>query len=223
MVKGLMLTERDKAILYDCYQMGSLTFRQVQRHFPNNAANTAYNRVQALKRAGYLTSLRVGILLHQGEKQEVGVVYRPTQKGITTLSALYPRETFREKPLQLNTASLHHDLLLVELVGALRERFPSYKIVRPPMYCGQSLDLKRTPDAMVLEHSGIPFVAIELELTAKSLARYRQIILHYRLSKFKKVIYAVGNEAIAEKIRSQITAGKPFPGCRHQAPIASTS
>lgn len=214
MVKGLMLTERDTALLNDCYQMGALTFRQVQkRHFPANAANTAYNRIQALRHAGYLSSLRVGILLHQGERQEVGVVYRPTSKGINHLSALFPGDTFREKPLQLNTASLHHDLLLVEVIHAFKERFPTYKIVRPPMYCGHPLTTKRTPDAMILDQIGPPFVAIELELTAKSLARYRQIVLHYRLSReFKTVIYVVANEAVADKIRSQITTIKALPG-----------
>ncbi len=214
MVKGLILTERDKGVLYDCYQGGALTFRQLKaRHFANNSTNTAYNRIQGLKRAGYIVSSRVGILLHKNEPQEIGVVYRPTQKSITTLSRLYPHEGFRDKPLRLNTASLPHDLLLVDVIHHLKERFPNQRIVRAGLYSGESLPVKRIPDAIVLDQNGKPSVAIELELTVKSKARYRQIVLHYRLSSVvKKVIYVVGSEAIAEKIRSQITPQKRIPG-----------
>ncbi len=214
MVKGLLLTERDKGVLYDCYHGGALTFRQIKcRHFTNKSSSTAYNRIQGLKKAGYLASSRVGILLYQNEPQEIGVVYRPTQKCLTTLSRLCPEEVFRERPLRLNTASLPHDLLLVDVIGHLKERFPGQRILRAALFSGEPVPLKRTPDAIVLDQNGRPIVAIELELTAKSKSRYRQIVLHYRLSPvFKKVIYVVGSEAIAEKIRLQITPQKHLPG-----------
>jgi len=217
MVKGLILTDRDKRLLYDCYNSGTLTFRQVQRrHFPNNSPSTIYNRVQGLKRAGYLTSTRVGILLHQNGPQEIGVVYRPTVKCLTTLSRLYPQEAFRERPIRLNTASLPHDLILVELIDAFKRRFPGCRIVRPVLYCGDPINAKRIPDAVVLDHVGRPNIAIELELTVKSKSRYRQIILNYRLSTaFKKIIYVAGSDTIKERIRSQITQLKRLPG---QAP-----
>ena len=214
MVKGLCLTRRDKELLYDCYHSGCLTFQQVKnRHFEKNAANTAYNRIQGLKRAGYLTSLRVGILLHHAKAKEVGVVYRPTRKALLELSRSYPKETFRERPLRINTATLHHDLLLVDVMTALKERFEGERIVRASLYGGPTLDAKRTPDAIVLDQAGRPCSAIELELTMKSKARYREIVVQYRLAQaFKKVIYVTANESIAERIREQITPHKRLPG-----------
>jgi hypothetical protein len=59
----------------------------------------------------------------------------------------------------------------------------------------------------------------ELELTAKSERRYREIILQYRLHPlFPKVLYIVSGAAIQEKIAYEITNQKRIPGL----PVPST-
>ena len=46
-------------------------------------------------------------------------------------------------------------------------------------------------------------VALELELTAKSEKRYRELILKYRLAKdFESVVYITSSDAIRNKIQS---------------------
>ena len=71
---------------------------------------------------------------------------------------------------------------------------------------------ERLPDALVLTPRGEIETAIELELTAKSDKRYREIILQYRLSTtYKSVLYVTATKSIADKIKVQIF-GRPVPG-----------
>ena len=51
-------------------------------------------------------------------------------------------------------------------------------------------------------------IALELELTAKSEKRYRELILKYRLSKdFNKVLYVTNQRQIETKIKSLLGTG----------------
>ncbi|MCK6597221.1 MAG: hypothetical protein L6Q37_02560, partial [Bdellovibrionaceae bacterium] len=65
------------------------------------------------------------------------------------------------------------------------------------------------PDAILSDTNGKLTIALELELTAKSERRYRELILKYRLAKdFESVIYVTSSEVIRNKIQNILgTAG----------------
>jgi hypothetical protein len=80
----------------------------------------------------------------------------------------------------------------------------------------------RLPDAVAVV--GADKLAIELELTAKSGKRYREIILQYQMSKtFKRVLYVVGGDEIAAKIAHQITQQRRLLAFPYPLPASSTS
>jgi hypothetical protein len=211
-MSNVLLTERDTGLLHDCYQNTALSISQIRRrHFPNCGKATALNRLSKLKTEGYLKSQRVGIVIYQGMPKKIGAVYQITRAAISYLKSRYPKEAFREEPLQLNTGALPHDLLLTDVVTELKKRHPGKLIMRG--YLARHLEgAKRVPDAVILDPSGWAECAIELELTAKSKERYRDIILQYRLeSRFPKVLYIAGDASTLEKIKCQIIQGKANP------------
>ena len=64
----------------------------------------------------------------------------------------------------------------------------------------------RIPDAVLIDPRNNKKIALELELTAKSEMRYRDIILSYRTSnEFDCVLYVVKDESIQNKIGGLIT------------------
>lgn len=211
-MKKVLLTERDFALLHDCYDNVALSVSQIRaRHFNTCGKATALNRLSKLRKEGYLKSQRVGIVIYQGMPRKIGAVYQITRNAISNLKGRYPKESFREGPLQLNTSALPHDLLLTDVIAALRQRH-SDKIITRGCLVPQMTDTKRIPDAVMLDPFGRANVAIELELTAKSNERYRDIILQYRLTnQFEKVVYIVADKNILAKIKCHILQGKPSP------------
>lgn len=219
MVKGLMLTNRDTKMLYDCYQNVTLSFSQIrQRHFPHAKQPTVCNRLSKLKAAALLSKQRVGIILYQGDPEEIGTVYQVTRRGIAYLRLRYPNEYFREESVRLNTSSLAHDLLLTNAISALRERYPTKRVIHGRVFRDERARKMRIPDAVIVGESGALEAAVELELTAKSERRYHEIITQYRLTpEFPKVLYIVGAESISEKIKFQITGMRPMAGLAEHA------
>jgi hypothetical protein len=54
------------------------------------------------------------------------------------------------------------------------------------------------------------FVAVELELTTKSSRRYREILLHYRLSsKFTKILYISNDKSTFRKMQKELLGYTP--------------
>jgi len=208
-MSNVLLTERDTGLFYDCYNYGALSISQIRKkHFPNCGKATALNRLSKLKKEGYLRSQRIGIVIYQGMPQKIGAVYQLTRQALQYLKVRFPNDRFKEDPLALNTSALSHDLLLTEVVGALKQRFPDKTIIRGEFFSGSD-GTKRIPDAVILDPSQKANVAIELELTAKSNERYRDIVLQYRLSRdFEKVLYITQDSGIQEKIKRQIIQGK---------------
>ena len=217
MTRGLFLTERDTKLLYDCYSHVSLSISQIaNRHFPGLAKSTVLNRLTKLRREGLLIQQHVGVALHQGVARNIGVVYQVTKKGLKLLKSRYPNEQLREAPLLLSTTTLTHDLLLTDTLSALEKRFSSYRFLLGRFLPQERRTKERIPDAVILDTEGRPTVAVELELTAKSSSRYREIILQYQLnSHFEKVLYVVGDEGIFNKIKYQITQQKEVPGLKN--------
>lgn len=203
---GFRLTDRDATLLLDLYDSTVLSLAQIRtRHFPSAAHSTVVNRLSCLKRAGLVCSTRVGIVIHHGLGREIGVVYRISRRGIGKLVELHPEAHFREFPVPLNTASLVHDLVLTDTVTALKVRHPGARVVNGKLLAGTPRAASRNPDAVLFATSPPERWAVELELSAKSSRRYREIVTSYRLSKdYDKVLYVVARWPIAEAIQSQI-------------------
>ncbi|MBS1985461.1 MAG: replication-relaxation family protein [Bdellovibrionales bacterium] len=203
---GFRLTDRDAILLRDLYDSTVLSLAQIRtRHFPAAAHSTVVNRLSCLKRAGLVCSTRVGIVIHHGLSKEIGVVYRISRRGIGKLTELHPEGRFRELPLPVNTASLVHDLVLTDTVSALKARHPGARVVNGKLLAGTPRATSRNPDAVLFATSSPERWAVELELSAKSSRRYREIVTSYRLSKdYDKVLYVVARWPIAEAIQSQI-------------------
>ena len=203
---GFRLTGRDATLLRDLYDSTVLSLAQIRtRHFPSAAHSTVVNRLSCLKRAGLVSSTRVGIVIHHGLGREIGVVYRISRRGIGKLTELHPEAHFRELPLPLNTASLVHDLVLTDTVTALKVRHPGARVVNGKLLSGSQRAASRNPDAVLVSTAPPERWAVELELSAKSSRRYREIVTSYRLSKdYDKVLYVVARWPIAEAVQSQI-------------------
>jgi beta-lactamase superfamily II metal-dependent hydrolase len=62
------------------------------------------------------------------------------------------------------------------------------------------------PDAVLKIPRQAEMVAVELELTVKSEKRYREILLHYRLSeKFSQILYISNDIGVLKKVQSVLT------------------
>ena len=203
------LTDRDKAILGDCYRHTVISFGQIhKRHFMGNAKATVHNRLTELLHRGLVTKSRVGALAHPGGKNNVGVVYQISRQGIRALNETHPDGGLRQDPLRLSLYSLPHDLLLNEVVWALERRYPQTSFRHGRLITDP--DAKRVPDAEFT--LGSDRIAVELELTAKSEKRYREIVWQYLLSPiFTKIVY-VASDRIRDKISEQIAGRKTLPG-----------
>ena len=180
-------------------------------HFPALARPTVQNRLGKLKRAGLIAPRRIGTVLYQNRPKIIGVVYQVTRRGLGILQegAL---ESIRDEPMRINTAALSHDLLLTDVLRALAIRFSDRKAMHGRLIPMTNVCNMRVPDAVILGENGSPAVAIELELTAKSDRRYREIISQYRISPvYPKVLYIVGRDEIAAKIKSKIIGHKIDP------------
>ncbi|MBS1986182.1 MAG: replication-relaxation family protein [Bdellovibrionales bacterium] len=213
--KGVIVTARDTALLRELYEQTVMSYRQVAaRHFKGAAHPTVYNRLSRLMRAGLMSRFRVGMVIHQGGREEIGSVYRITKRGIAWLKTVDPSGTFRDEPVPLNTYTLAHDLVLNDAMAALSLRFPGSSLVHGKLMTSLPRAGARVPDAVMKCTGAEPkWSSVELELSAKSAKRYREIILQYRLSPdFGKVLYVVGNEGIAAKIKAEILGHKVQPG-----------
>ena len=195
----------------DCYDNVQLSFDQVRiRHFPECKRPTIQNRITKLKKAKLIRSQRVGVVIYQGKQKHIGVVYQLTGTGLAVLRDCDPQDRFREKPLLINTVSLPHDLALTDVIDRLRGYLPEHEIVHGRVHFGAPPEQSRVPDAIAMRVSDRKHdVAIELEYTAKSDKRYRQIITQYRInSQYTKIIYVCSSHAIAAKIKAVITGLK---------------
>lgn len=153
------------------------------------------------------------MLLQKEATNEIGVVYQLTRKGHTFLKTSCPDNLIRDEPPQLNLPSLAHDLLLNDVLSALKKRFPEKRLVHGKLFPIPTGGGIRHPDAIIVGQAGEGNVAVELELTAKSESRYRTIVVQYLTTlSFKKVLYVVGGKTISDKIKFQITHQKSPPG-----------
>lgn len=206
---SVMLTARDLSLLQSLYEHTLLSFPQIVRiHFGSRSKPTVINRLTKLERAGLIARLQVPRLMVVRSADVISVVYQITKFGISVLQKRSLDIEFRPEPVRIRPYSIDHDLLLVDVIEVLMIRYLGFKFVNGELFNTLAGSNGLKPDAVLLNPNGPEKIALELELTAKSEKRYRELILKYRLSKdFNKVVYVTSQKQIESKIRSVLGAG----------------
>ncbi|MGK5090268.1 replication-relaxation family protein [Bdellovibrionota bacterium FG-2] len=203
------ITKVNFKILEDIYQNGVLTFDQVYRYYFSGRDRTAaVKRMTKLFQSGYLVGRQMGNVYHQGLLKGIRVIYQITPLGIRALREGGASISFREAPIPLNTSTLFHDVLLVDVIKAIQTIFPLAKITNCKHLFAEHTSAILVPDAVVeIEtKSGRQRIAVELELTPKSDRRYRHLTVEYATSQdYECVIYVTQTKEIENKIRCQVT------------------
>lgn len=200
MIKSnLRLTVRDIELLKDIYDSQFLSFYQVhEKHFPENKRPTVYNRLSKLVKAEIIKAVNVNIVAHHRKGELLGVVYVMTKNGLKRLQDFKMTEDINQNSISLNFNCLYHDLLLTDVLRVLKRSWTVTKVSKETQ--------NRIPDAVLFDPRTNKKMALELELTAKSEMRYREIILSYRTSaEFDSVLYVVKDISIQKKIGGLIT------------------
>ncbi len=180
-------------------------------HFEGLSPPTVYNRLSKLIQSDYLESFQVNLTAHHRSDRkfnDIGVIYRITRKSLHLLRSRFDNRC-RDDLVPLNYQSLYHDLALTDVIRELKYKFSDTKIINSKLLKVKAESDKQIPDAIIIDTKDQKKVALELELTSKSEARYRDIITNYQVdSEYQKVIYVVSGESIQKKIGGVITGFK---------------
>lgn len=198
------MTDRDYLLLKSLYDFKLLSFSQIARlHFRSNAKPTIVNRLSKLEKVGFISKYKVPRLYVLKQETLVSVVYQITRLGISVLQRrLCDLELWRE-PLKLQPFSIDHDLLLVDVLCALKSQEKNLKVVLGEHFLRTTGTQSLKPDAVIFKKDSLKPTALELELTVKSDRRYQDLILKYRLSSdFESVLYVTAFPQIEAKIKS---------------------
>jgi hypothetical protein len=167
--KRVSLTPRDLFLLNELYESVVLSFPQVCRKaFQGKAKSTVLNRLGKLEGMGVIERWRVPVLDSRKPGPGIFVVFCITRKGITVLAARQPGKEFRQKPVRLHSYSIHHDVLLVDVLDGLKEKFPGSTLTNGRLLAGESGEYAVNPDAVLEIPKSKERWAVELELNAKS-------------------------------------------------------
>ena len=209
--KRPVLSERDIQVLLFLWRHRLSTFRALREIFyPQRSAETAYSRMKKLRRAGYV---RTDFMDGTGAK-----VWCLNERGFRLLEAnhLPNLKTGAYKP-----QSKYHDLrVLAALLGDWYVQLP------------KGVRILSEQDIIALEHDELPpeivdakdhvpdgvwifekgrerqGVALEVETTAKSTARYERICSLYASRHFiSNVVWIVASRRIAERILKAAGSG----------------
>jgi len=207
MRKGIILQARDFEILRSIYESTVISFAQIKnRHFKATNIQTASNRMGKLSKGGFVKSYRLGLVIYLGSPRQVNRVYTITSIGIQALETQFPNTLQRFDPVPIQSHSLMHDILLNDVHEKLGEENREQQIVNAKNLKILPSRMDQIPDLVMEGENGELNHAIELELSMKSLKRYREIITNYRLSsRWKRVLFICGSDSIEYKIRSIIS------------------
>lgn len=207
--RSVLLTERDRCVLRGLYDNVVMSFPQISStYFAGCSKPTVINRLSRLYSAGLIQKFKVPRLELIGAKSVVSVVFQISRAGILALRKRHPETDFRSQPIRLRPFSIDHDLLLVDVVGAMKIMWPSYQIIIGELFSALAESNSLRPDAVIIKPGGAGRIAVELELTAKSEQRYRDLALKYRLSKeLESVIYVTAHDQVAAKIKTVVGGG----------------
>ncbi len=217
--KRVSLTPRDIFLLNELYENMVLSFSQVCRKaFLGNAKSTVLNRLGKLEGMGVIERWRVPVLDSKKPGPGIFVVFSIMRKGIAILQARQPELAFRQKPVRLHGYTVHHDVLLVDVMDVLRKKFPGASVVNGRLLTDQAGAKAVNPDAVLHLADGKERWAVELELTPKSEKRYREIVLRYRLqSAFARVLYVTDAQEVVRKLARVLDREPERLGTNHPA------
>ncbi len=209
----VFVTSRDIAILLSLYENTVMTFSQLaRRHFLNLAKPTAINRLTKLESAGLLRRERIPKMELGRDNGAVGVIFQITRRGILRLKERHPEIVFKPEPIRTHPYTLNHDLIVNDVMEALRLRCGGEKIINGKLLGASShLSQRKDPDLVVVDGESGSRVAIEVELNDKSEKRYREIVLRYRMSRdYQKVVYFCARRDIERAIQKVILGRAPM-------------
>ncbi len=208
--RRVSLTPRDYFLLEELYENVVLSFPQVWRKvFEGRAKATALNRLARLEAMDFISRWKVPRLKAGCAGGEILVVFQVTRKGIRALEKWQPGKEYRERPLGLNGYSLLHDVLLVDVMDVLRGKIPGSKVTNASLLPPREEANVVQPDAVIELAEGRERWAVELELTAKTERRYREIVLRYRLDRaFTRVLYVLEMPRVENKL-ARVLGTKP--------------
>jgi hypothetical protein len=184
-----------------------LSFYQIcEEHFKGRAKTTVYNRLSKLVRSGFVATMRVNVCATHKDHLDIGVIYKVTKKGLKVVSEYLQSAHVRDDLVPINPSCLYHDLLLTDALRKLKGSIDGLRVINTKVLKVTSKYGIQQPDAILFLPNSNKKIALELELTAKSEVRYRDIITNYQTSlEFEKVIYVTLSSAIHKKIGSVIT------------------
>lgn len=210
MPKKIKITNRDVLLLKDIYDNSFLSFYQIhEEHFAGLAKTTVYNRLSKLAKEKLIEAINVNLFAYHRKNEVIGVIYRMTKAGVKELSNYSLGVPVIFNNTALNLSSLYHDLLLTDVIRVIKKEMPLFAVVSSKANLGGWNKKERIPDAILIEPREKIKWALELELTAKSETRYRDIVLSYRTSSdFEKVLYVVKDDSIQQKMGGVITGYK---------------
>lgn len=201
---------RDWLLMEGLYANTMMSFKQIANYyFDERSKSTIHNRLTQLEQGGIIKRFKMGRILHHLTETEIGVVFSLTKLGLALLQAKTPDRLLRIEPVPVNTSTLYHDLLLVDVTKKLESIFPEMGFISGKLLGLPPQKMKRIPDIIGQRRETEKLMAIELELTAKSEKRYRQILTEYRIAQeFEKILYITSHVSIEEKIRALLTHKK---------------
>ncbi|MBL7554740.1 MAG: replication-relaxation family protein [Bdellovibrionaceae bacterium] len=204
--KSVLLTERDYFILKGLYDYVVMSFPQItSQYFKDKSKPTIINRLSKLESAGFVNKYKIPRLISGKDKNVISVVYQISRTGIRELEKRFSKIKFYPEPIKLQPYSIDHDLLLVDVVLTLKENQPELQMMMGEHFYKTKMPNTPKPDALIYGLLGTKPVALELELTAKSEKRYRELILKYRLSKeFDSILYVTESDVIQTKIQNLV-------------------
>ena len=209
--KHVLLTKRDVDLMVSLHDHVVLSFGQIQRrHFAGRSIATAMNRLKRIEDRGFIVRTRVPRLHLFGSTNATGVVFQLSAKGRTTLASYRPSMHVFDKCPTLSPHQLEHDLLIGDIAGFFQRQFPSCRWING-RYLMDRDGINKIPDAVLQMADSNKVIAIELELSGKSVRRYREIVAVLRGShRIAKVIFVTSNTVIGRRIMSAIE-GYPVP------------
>lgn len=201
---NVKITDRDLRLLKDLYDYSFMSFYQIKEdHFDGLAASTIYNRLSKLVKADLVGVIRVKLNETPEIKNEVGAIYKITKTGLKVIKKHLLSNFFRCEPVSIQFNQIEHDLLLTDVMRKIKKSHSNQRVINSKHLGNHLKDYSQIPDAVVFEQNNDQKTSIEVELTMKSEARYRDIILNYELdSNFSKVRYFVRSKQVMDKIKS---------------------
>ncbi len=201
----MLITDRDMQIFKFLFEQKIASQEQIARiFFPNATRVTVLQRLAKLVNGGYLRKYGMA------SGNRMVSVYGLTGQGLTKFQQLYRYKIARPN---FKSDSMLHDIGLVDV----RRSIESAKMVEDYLTenvlqtcasisneCAFQAGTKLNSDAMVVvrnQSSGIDWLAIELELSEKSGARYEEKLANYYLhSSISAVLYICGSDRIRRLI-----------------------